>query len=113
MNLYIQTPCFESTPLSNRINKSVLLKMECFQPAGSFKIRGIGLLCKEFKKNGVDHFITSSGGNAGYSVAYAGKRLEAKVTVIVPETTLKDVCERINQEGAEIIIQGAVCDASH
>lgn len=113
MNLYIQTPCFESTPLSNRINKSVLLKMECFQPAGSFKIRGIGLLCKEFKENGVDHFISASGGNAGYSVAYAGKRLEAKVTVIVPETTPKDVCERINQEGAEVIIQGPVWDESH
>ncbi|MFC1730723.1 pyridoxal-phosphate dependent enzyme [candidate division KSB1 bacterium] len=113
MNLYIQTPCFESTPLSNRINKPVLLKMECFQPAGSFKIRGIGLLCKEFKENGVDHFISSSGGNAGYSVAYAGKRLEAKVTVIVPETTPKDVCERINQEGAEVIVQGEVWDESH
>jgi len=113
MNLYIQTPCFESTPLCNRINKSVLLKMECFQPVGSFKIRGIGLLCKEFKENGVDHFISSSGGNAGYSVAYAGRRLEAKVTVIVPETTPKDVCERINQEGAEVIIQGPVWDESH
>lgn len=113
MNLYIQTPCFESTPLSNRINKSVLLKMECFQPAGSFKIRGIGLLCKEFKENGVDHFISSSGGNAGYSVAYAGRRLGVQVTVIVPETTPKDVCDRINQEGAKVIIQGTVWDESH
>lgn len=113
MNLYIQTPCFESTPLSNRINKSVLLKMECFQPTGSFKIRGIGLLCKEYKENGVDHFISSSGGNAGYSVAYAGRRLGAQVTVIVPETTPKDVCDRINQEGAKVIIQGTVWDESH
>jgi len=87
--------------------------MECFQPAGSFKIRGIGQLCKEYKENGVEHFITSSGGNAGYSLAYAGKRLEAKVTVIVPETTPKDVCERINQEGAEVIIKGPVWDESY
>lgn len=113
MNLSIQTPCFESTPLSNMISKSVLLKMECCQPTGSFKIRGIGLLCKEYKENGVDHFISSSGGNAGYSVAYAGKRLGAQVTVIVPETTPKDVCERINQEGAKVIIQGTVWDESH
>ncbi len=113
MTLHIRTQLFESVPLSRHTGKSVLLKMECFQPAGSFKIRGIGRLCEQYVSSGKSDLISSSGGNAGYAVAYAGRKLGAKATVIVPETTSSEVCEQIRLEGAEVKIHGSVWDESH
>jgi L-serine/L-threonine ammonia-lyase len=46
-NLYLQTPLLQSTCLSNRFGYNVYLKLENVQPAGSFKIRGIGNRCKK------------------------------------------------------------------
>ncbi|MCP4349549.1 MAG: pyridoxal-phosphate dependent enzyme [Desulfobacterales bacterium] len=113
MALHIRTPLFESVPISRHTDKSVFLKMECFQPAGSFKIRGIGRLCEQHVSSGKSSLISSSGGNAGYAVAYSGRNLGAKVTVIVPETTSEGVCQQIRLEGAEVKIYGSVWDESH
>ena len=90
MDLHVRTPLIESLPLSTRTGKRILLKMENLQPAGSFKIRGIGLLCEQGKRDGIGHFVSSSGGNAGYAAAYAGKQLGIQTTVFVPETTPPD-----------------------
>jgi L-serine/L-threonine ammonia-lyase len=69
--LHIKTPLIENTVLSKHIGANVLLKLDSFQPSGSFKIRGIGHMCKESLKNNknIKKFICSSGGNAGYAVA--------------------------------------------
>jgi L-serine/L-threonine ammonia-lyase len=93
--------------------RPVFLKMECFQPTGSFKIRGIGLLCKECVDGGASHLVSSSGGNAGFAVAYAGRQLGVDVTVVVPKTTATDVSYRIEQEGAKLVVHGCVWDESH
>lgn len=84
--------------------------MECFQPVGSFKIRGVGRLCRQYVKDGRTHLVSSSGGNAGYAVAYAGHRLNVKVTVFVPETTSTDVASRIESLGAAVKTHGRVLD---
>eukprot|EP00975_Prorocentrum_lima_P002041 443693-Prorocentrum_lima.AAC.1 len=39
--LYIRTPLIHSLPLSRRIGKDVYLKLDCLQPTGSFKDRGL------------------------------------------------------------------------
>ena len=111
--LHIKTPVFASQPLGAMTGKSVFLKMECFQPAGSFKIRGIGLLCKECVDGGTSHLVCSSGGNAGFAVAYAGRQLGVQVTVVVPETTSGEVRCKIEEEGAEVIVRGAAWDETH
>ncbi len=113
MTLHIETPLFESPCMSMVDGQSVLLKMECFQPTGSFKIRGIGLLCQEYVEQGVGRLVCSSGGNAGFAVAYAGKRLGVPVTVAVPETTPDEVCRRIRSESAEVLIHGTDWDETH
>jgi L-serine/L-threonine ammonia-lyase len=110
MALHIRTPLIESFPLSERTGKRILLKMENMQPAGSFKIRGIGLLCERGKQNGVGHFVSSSGGNAGYTAAYAGRRLGIPTTVFVPETTPPDTRHKIASQGAEVNVVGSVWD---
>ena len=48
-NLYLETPLLLSTCLSNRFGYDVYLKLENVQPAGSFKIRGIGNRCKKVR----------------------------------------------------------------
>jgi len=111
--LHIETPLIESIPILRRTGRSVFLKMECIQPAASFKIRGIGRLCQHFVNQGTTHLISSSGGNAGYAVAYAGRNLGVAVTVIVPKTTPELVRDKIASEGATVHVHGSVWDESH
>jgi L-serine/L-threonine ammonia-lyase len=85
--LHIETPYFESQVLSRHAGRAIWLKMEALQPPGSFKIRGVGLVCQTHAQRGVKRFISSSGGNAGIAVAYAGRQLGISVTVVVPQTT--------------------------
>lgn len=106
-NLHIETPLFESRALSCNTGLSVWLKMESMQPPGSFKIRGIGLACQEYVRDGADRFISSSGGNAGIAVAYAGRNLSVPVVVVVPETTTENAKALIRQEDAEVIVHGS------
>lgn len=105
--LHNPTPLLESRPLSLASQRSIWLKMEAFQPPGSFKIRGIGLACQEYARNGASRFISSSGGNAGIAVAYAGRQLGIPVTVVVPETTSDQAKTILRLEAAEVIVHGA------
>ena len=68
-----KTPLYHSKSLSEMFDKTIYLKLECFQPINVFKIRGaynkvIHLSDRE-KKNGI---ITSSSGNHGIAVSYVG-----------------------------------------
>jgi len=107
MPLYVQTPLIQSHPLSTASSRTVFVKQEALQPPGSFKIRGIGLLCEEHAQNGAQRFISSSGGNAGIAVAYAGRMLHIPVVVVVPDTTTERAKSIIRQEEAEVIVHGA------
>jgi L-serine/L-threonine ammonia-lyase len=106
-SLHIETPLLESRPLSTLSGKTIWLKMEALQPPGSFKIRGIGLACEEYARSGATRFISSSGGNAGIAVAYAGRHLRIPVTVVVPETTSEHAKALIRLENGEVIVHGA------
>ena len=105
--LHIQTPLFKSQALSIHAGRSVWLKLEALQPCGSFKLRGIGYACQEYARRGANRFISSSGGNAGIAVAYAGRHLSIPVVVVVPETATERAKKLIRQEGAEVIVHGA------
>jgi L-serine/L-threonine ammonia-lyase len=107
MPLHIPTPLIESAPLSRAAGCSVWLKLEALQPPGSFKIRGIGAACEHYAQQGAKRFVSSSGGNAGLAVAYAGRHLEISVTVVVPTTTSQRARDLLQQEGAEVIVHGA------
>ncbi len=105
--LNINTPLLESRALSLAAERPVLLKMDALQPAGSFKIRGVGAACEHHVARGKRRFISSSGGNAGLAVAYAGRKLSVPVTVYVPETTTEQAKALIRLEGAEVVVHGA------
>jgi len=107
MTLHIETPLLESRAMSVNTGRSVWLKLDALQPPGSFKIRGIGYACETYLARGARRFVSSSGGNAGLAVAYAGRRLGVPVTVVVPETTTESAKELLKLEKAEVIVHGA------
>ncbi len=106
MPLHVETPLVESRQLSLLSDRSVWLKLDAIQPTGSFKIRGIGLACETNAKKGARQFVSSSGGNAGLAVAYAGRRLAVPVTVVVPKTTSDRAKDLLRLEGAKVVVHG-------
>ena len=107
MPLHIETPLIVSDILSDLVNKDIRLKLDALQPSGSFKIRGIGFACEYFASREAKSFLSSSGGNAGMAVAYAGKKLGIPVKVIVPETTSARSISLLKKDNAEVIVHGS------
>ena len=108
--LHLTTPLLEHRRLSVALGKRVLLKLENVQPSGSFKLRGIGLLCQRAVARGGTHLICSSGGNAGFAAAVAGAALGVRTTILVPTTTSEAVRQKIRELGATVLEHGAVWD---
>jgi threonine dehydratase len=72
------------TPLvpAPALGEDVHLKLETFQPTGSFKVRG-GLAALSRASGPV---VTGSAGNAGLGIAWAATELGVPATVVVAET---------------------------
>ncbi len=111
--LHSNTPVWESIPMSRILGTRVYLKMEAFQAVGSFKLRGMGRACQKACKNGARQLVSSSGGNAGYAVAYAGRRLGLRVTIVVPAKISARSRDLIKGEGAEVLEHGDAWDDAH
>ena len=106
-NLYIETPTLLSEPLSEGLGKPVWLKLENLQPSGSFKLRGVAVLCQHEVAAGARGLVSSSGGNAGIAVAYVGRKLSIPVRVVVPESTTAQARKLILAQGAQLTVHGA------
>uniref|UniRef100_A0A8D2CXI3 L-serine deaminase n=1 Tax=Sciurus vulgaris TaxID=55149 RepID=A0A8D2CXI3_SCIVU len=104
------TPLLESWALSREAGTTVFLKCENMQPAGSFKIRGIGHFCQQMAKKGCKHLVCSSGGNAGIAAAYSAQKLGIPATIVLPETATTQVVKRLQGQGAEVLLTGKVWD---
>ncbi|EKT4482164.1 pyridoxal-phosphate dependent enzyme [Pseudomonas putida] len=107
MTLHIHTPLIESRSLSLAAGRNIWLKLDALQPCGSFKLRGVGHACEVHQARGAQQFISSSGGNAGLAVAYAGRKLGVPVTVVVPETTTERAKELLRLEDANVVVHGS------
>jgi L-serine/L-threonine ammonia-lyase len=103
---------FLNTPLLHHRHrgKHFYLKMDCWQPSGSFKLRGMTHLARHYQAQGKTELVSSSGGNAGYSAAWAARELGMRITVITPDTTPPQVRHKIEALGAEVQVKGSVWD---
>jgi L-serine/L-threonine ammonia-lyase len=110
--LYLDTALIEDHASSRAIGRKVWLKMECFQPTGSFKLRGIGLLCQTSVLAGKRHLICPSGGNAGLAVAYCAEKFAIRATIVVPTTTPPPTRLALEAFGAQVVVHGGVWDES-
>ena len=112
-HLHSKTPLLEHRGLSAQLDKKVWLKLENTQASGSFKLRGIGLLCQRAVGGGASHLVCPSGGNAGFAAAVAGAALSVHTTIVVPHTTHESVRQNIRAIGAELIVEGNVWDEAN
>lgn len=102
------TPLQRSLPLSKIADCNVLLKLECLQHTGSFKIRGamnklLSLSPGQLKKG----VVTASTGNHGLAVSYGADSLDARCVVFVPETVSQKKRDAIEALGARTMVHGA------
>ncbi|XP_028680355.1 L-serine dehydratase/L-threonine deaminase-like [Erpetoichthys calabaricus] len=109
-SLHIISPLRDSVPLSKLAKTRVFLKLDNSQPTGSFKIRGIGHLCKTWATRGCKHFVCSSGGNAGLAAAYSARKLGIPATILVPTSTPSFTVQRLRDEGATVSVMGEILD---
>lgn len=103
----VVTPCPESIPLSEITNCRIYCKLDNLQRTGSFKERGarnaLMRLPEDRKARGV---IAASAGNHALGLAYHGRLLGIRVTVVMPgyAPLIKiGTCRRL---GATVLIHG-------
>src|ERR1044072_4473638 len=84
---------------------TIILKLELFQHAGSFKARGAftNMLTRAVPPAGV---VAASGGNHGAAVAFAAMKLSKPATIFVPSVASPAKLDRIRSYGAELVIAG-------
>lgn len=87
--------------------RQLWLKPECFQPIGSFKLRGaynkIASLPEKERKRGV---ISYSSGNHAQGVAYAARAMGVKAVIVMPDNAPRVKVESTRSYGAEIVTVG-------
>lgn len=91
--------------------RAVLAKMECFQPTGSFKVRGaLSALDAARREDPGGAVITSSAGNHGLGIAHAATLLGVRATVVVPRNASIAKVEKLRQYDIELIQFGSSYD---
>jgi threonine dehydratase len=82
-----QTPTFASAAVSLRLGTTSVLKLECLQDAGSFKVRGcfnkLLAMSEAERARGV---VTVSGGNHAIAVSQVATALGSTALVLMPKT---------------------------
>lgn len=111
--LHHVTPLFYAHRLSAALGKHIHFKMDCYQPTGSFKIRGIGRFCQQAREKGCQALVIASGGNAGLATAYAGWKLDLPTTVVLPKNAPIHIQQKIKALGAEVVLYGSVWDEAN
>jgi threonine dehydratase len=98
-----RTPLIRLDPIS-RDSPEILLKLEVFQPIGSFKIRGAMNAVARLERSDLDQGVwTVSAGNAAQGVALAAREAGARASVLVMDTAPATKIAAIERLGAKIV----------
>jgi threonine dehydratase len=102
----VVTAALPATPLvhSPGLGENVLLKLESFQPTGSFKVRGA--LAALTAGGGQSAVVTASSGNHALGVAWAAQQLGISATLVVPVSTSSAKLASLRRFQATVIIHG-------
>ncbi|MBT8105237.1 MAG: threonine/serine dehydratase [Woeseiaceae bacterium] len=100
----VRTPLIRSHALDEAAGGTVLVKPECLQVTGSFKIRGaynfLSQLTPDEAARGV---VAFSSGNHAQGVAKAGALLGVHTAIVMPEDAPRAKLENTRQLGGEVI----------
>jgi threonine dehydratase len=109
------TPLRRSYALRAECTQEVWLKLECWQPTGSFKVRGalhnMATLDADARARGV---VAASAGNHALGVAFAGATLGGfATTVYVPETAPRAKVDKLRTFPVTVEVGGSTYDDAH
>ncbi|MGB5166015.1 MAG: threonine/serine dehydratase [Woeseiaceae bacterium] len=100
----VETPLISSPELEQLLGGRLLIKPECLQRTGSFKIRGaynlMSQLGEQQRKDGV---VAWSSGNHAQGVAAAAAMLGIQAAIVMPEDAPKAKLDNTRRLGAEVI----------
>jgi threonine dehydratase len=90
-----------------QLGSNVSLKVETFQPTGSFKVRGgLAAVSATLSADPGREVIGASAGNHGLGLAYAAAELKAKVTVVVPRLASAAKVSALQQFDVRLVLHG-------
>lgn len=100
----VRTPLLQNFELDAAAGGKVLVKPECLQVTGSFKIRGaynfLSQLSSEQARSGV---VAFSSGNHAQGVAAAGRMLGIRTAIVMPEDAPRAKLDNTRRLGGEVI----------
>lgn len=104
----VETPLIRARKLEELFGGGqVWLKLESFQPTGSFKVRGVAnkmrSLTPEERGRGV---CAASSGNHAQAVSYMAEKLGTSATIVMPENAPKSKVVGAQGYGAEVVLYG-------
>ncbi|HRJ69192.1 MAG TPA: threonine/serine dehydratase, partial [Beijerinckiaceae bacterium] len=101
-----RTPVLDVEADALGVDRPLSLKLEFLQVTGTFKARGAfnALLSAPLPAAGV---CAASGGNHGFAVAHAARRLGVPARIFVPEISSPAKITRIRETGVELVVGGA------
>jgi len=100
----VRTPLLQNADLDSLAGGRVLIKPECLQVTGSFKIRGaynlMSRLTADEAKRGV---VAFSSGNHAQGVAAAGSLLGIETTIVMPEDAPRAKLDNTRRLGGKVV----------
>ena len=100
----VRTPLLRNFELDQVADGTVLVKPECLQIAGSFKIRGAYNLLSQLTKAQARHGVVAwSSGNHAQCVAAAGAMLDIATAIVMPEDAPRAKLSNTRKLGGEVI----------
>ena len=100
----LRTPLIENPLLNEIAGGRVLLKAECFQVTGSFKIRGAyNLLSQLTSEQAARGVVAFSSGNHAQGVAAAARSLGIRARIVMPADAPMTKLENTRRLGGEVI----------
>jgi threonine dehydratase len=95
----LRTPLIPFAPESR-----ILLKLECLQPVGSFKLRGaLSAVRAASAPELAGGVVTASAGNMAQGVAWAAREAGVRATIIAPDAAPRAKLDAVERLGGEII----------
>jgi threonine dehydratase len=106
----VRTPVLPSDQLSERIGGPVVLKAECLQRTGSFKLRGALAKIAALGDKAAAGLVTASAGNHGQAVAYAARARGVRCEVFMPRDAAVSKVASIDLLGGIVRTAGETVD---
>jgi threonine dehydratase len=91
-------------PLDADAPCEIVLKLECLQPIGSFKLRGALSAVRAATRDELAHgVVTASAGNMAQGVAWAAREAGVPATIVAPDTAPQTKLDAVERLGGRVI----------